>query len=184
MQTNGSGLLADKSSMVSFKIASFSIESETYPSTEYTKWEGGEQNIGCIGSTCTETDGIVAVTNYVASSDSVSVNWNAIDKENTLPYICQSKCPYGYTWFKGIQRCLKIVHKENEVNLGDALFQCSKNNGRLVSFKSCQEMTDYMDEIYLELSRDNEEYFVGNFIFKDPEFSSYRNWMETEMTNS
>ena len=45
-------------------------------------------------------------------------------------------------------------------------------------------MTDYMDEIYLELSRDNEEYFVGNFIFKDSDYSSYRNWMETEMTNS
>ena len=70
--------------------------------TEYLKWEGGEENIGCIASKCTDEDGIIAVTFYEPTSDVVSINWNAINKENSLPYICQSKCPVGYTWFKGI----------------------------------------------------------------------------------
>ena len=69
--------------------------------TEYLKWEGGEENIGCIASKCTYEDGIIAVTFYEPTSDVVSINWNAINKENSLPYICQSKCPIGYTWFKG-----------------------------------------------------------------------------------
>ena len=70
--------------------------------TEYLKWEGGEENIGCIASKCTDEDGIIAVTFYEPTSDVVNINWNAINKENSLPYICQSKCPVGYTWFKGI----------------------------------------------------------------------------------
>ena len=82
--------------------------------TEYLKWEGGEENIGCIASKCTDEDGIIAVTFYEPTSDVVSINWNAINKENSLPYICQSKCPVGYTWFKGIRRIFssnQIVHK-------------------------------------------------------------------------
>ena len=33
--------------------------------TEYLKWEGGEENIGCIASKCTPEDGIIGNNNIM-----------------------------------------------------------------------------------------------------------------------
>ena len=78
-------------------------------------------------------------------------------------------------FFLGSQKCLKVVHSKTEaVELGQAMLECSKDAGRLVSFSHCDNITDFMDALYEEFKIDNQDYFIGNFIYKDLERTSYR----------
>ena len=63
---------------------------------DYTNWEGGIDNppLGCKSSGCGIYDGIVA-------RPDAKMTWNAHDKASVLPFICLSKCRYGYKWYDG-----------------------------------------------------------------------------------
>ena len=61
---------------------------------EYTNWESGIQNIGCLNSGCTDNNGLVV------RPDS-DFAWNAYDKDSELPYICVSKCPVNFKLYPG-----------------------------------------------------------------------------------
>ena len=72
-------------------------------------------------------------------------------------------------------KCLKVVHSKTEaVELGQAMLECSKDAGRLVSFSHCDNITHFMDALYEEFKIDNQDYFIGNFIYKNTERTSYR----------
>ena len=61
---------------------------------DFTNWESGLENIGCLGSGCTEYDGITVVSKS-------NFAWNAVDKSQELPYICMSQCPVHFIWYPG-----------------------------------------------------------------------------------
>ena len=63
---------------------------------DYTNWEGGIDNppIGCKTSGCGIYDGIVG-------RPDAKMTWNAHDKSSALPFICLSKCRFGYKWYDG-----------------------------------------------------------------------------------
>ena len=46
-------------------------------------------------------------------------HWEAGFKEVYLPYICKSKCPRGYKWYRKSDKCLNIVDgsKDSEPKL-------------------------------------------------------------------
>ena len=66
-----------------------------YHIPDYTNWESGIENIGCLGTGCEAWDGITLVSKS-------NFAWNANDKSKELPYICMSKCPVNFIWYKGI----------------------------------------------------------------------------------
>ena len=69
--------------------------------TDYTKWQGGIEDIGCsVSSGCSENDKLI-VAPFLDSAGVINVDWNAKDKDFSLPYICQSKCPRYYIWVSG-----------------------------------------------------------------------------------
>ena len=61
---------------------------------EYTNWEGGIENIGCVSTKCSEYSGL-------AINPKSGFTWNAFDKGTALPYICVSKCPVNFKWYPG-----------------------------------------------------------------------------------
>ena len=64
------------------------------------------------------------------------------------------------------------------------MLECSKDAGRLVSFSHCDNITDFMDDLYEEFKIDNQNYFIGNFIYKDLERTSYRNWIQSNILDT
>ena len=148
----------------------------------------------------------MTVVSYLdTNQDKLFLNWNAYDRDNDLPYICQSKCPKGYFWFSsnflvcfvllnfsilinfsyliGIQKCLGIVHSST-ATLGDALFQCSARKARLVALESCNEIKLLLDETFDTFALTNQSYFIGTFGFEDPNDAIYRNWRNDAVYNS
>ena len=61
---------------------------------EYTNWEGGIENIGCVSTKCSEYSGL-------AINPKSGFTWNAFNKDTALPYICVSKCPVNFKWYPG-----------------------------------------------------------------------------------
>ena len=67
-----------------------------YYQKAYTNWESQQADIGCYASGCSGLDGVI----IRPDSDFA---WNAmVDKSLELPYICLSKCPKGFRWYRGM----------------------------------------------------------------------------------
>ena len=65
---------------------------------------------------------------------------------------------------------------EKRATLGDAMMMCSKENARLVSPNTCDEMEDLLSEIVETFMLPDQSYFIGVFGHVLPEGSHYRNW--------
>ena len=61
---------------------------------EYTNWEGGVENIGCLSTGCSEYSGL-------AIRPKSGFTWTSFDKGSEFPYICVSQCPVHFKWYPG-----------------------------------------------------------------------------------
>ena len=154
--------------------------------SEFKRWEGGEENIGCIGASCTNDYALSVTSFYDTNQDKMFLSWNAHEKENALPYICQSKCPRGFQWFSSIDKCLRVVHstQTQKHTLGEALFQCSNYNGRLIAPQTCDDITNLMDEVVETFAIPDQIYFTGSFTYRNSKHAVYRNWNSDEAFDS
>ena len=83
-------------------------------------------------------------------------------------------------------KCLKVVHETDSTKktIGDAMMQCSAENGRLAAFSTCDSIKATMEQIHAEYVMDAQNYFIGNFFFKEPEGIFYKNWEENTIIDS
>ena len=155
---------------------------QTFP--EYNNWEGDIVDIGCSGTGCNSDMALTASSNYNPEEVKAYPTWIAGDKGFAKPYICQSKCYKGYHWFPQSQRCLKVVHTNQKITLGDAMMKCSKDDARLMPIKRCEDISSLMLEIHEQFSLNEEQYFIGLFGFNRLGNSVYRNWREDDVFDS
>ena len=86
--------------------------------------------------------------------------WSAGDKEQSHPYICQSDCSPGYIWQKNIRRCVKIVRDQKSSHSG-AMVACQKEEARLLSINSCQELENFVKDLKTYWNGNEEKYWIG-----------------------
>ena len=137
---------------------------------DFTNWEGGNENIGCPGGVCTGVErlGLRPLNGF---------QWNAIDKEVELPYLCISNCKPGYKWYPGIlkqkyenvvlikflvtdtKKCLKVVHES--VIYGEAAVRCAADHGKLAALRDCNQLEALSKELYQRYRTPGEEFMIG-----------------------
>lgn len=80
-------------------------------------------------------------------------------------------------------KCLKI--EDTQATIGDAMLQCSVENGRLIPLASCEHTKAILEELYVLTKKTNRTYYIGDFAFATSnQESSYRNWEENHVINS
>lgn len=153
---------------------------------EFTRWEGGVANIGCIGSSCSNEYALTAAGIFDESQGKLIIYWNAMNKDNKMPYICQSKCPRYYQWFPSIKKCVGTFHSTDAktYTLGEATLQCSLQNGRLLSSNNCNDTINLINEVNQTFAMPGQTYFVGTFSFHKANGAIYRNWNDLTVYNS
>ena len=62
--------------------------------SDYTNWEGGVKDIGCLSTGCSEYF-------RLAIRPKSAFTWTAYDKGTVFPYICVSKCPVNFKIYPG-----------------------------------------------------------------------------------
>lgn len=97
-------------------------------------------------------------------------SWTAEVKENPHPYICANGCPTGYLWRKEARMCVKEYR--TPATFTEAEVTCSKDNGRLASFKTCSEFVGLADHIQKKYPSDTNKYWLGAYILGFERFGS------------
>ena len=120
----------------------------------YSDWLDKKENEGCVLNKCTDNYRLMLDVNKKYA-------WQAADMNIEKPYICESKCQSGFLWFRGAEKCLKVVGKKAQSTISDALYQCSKMNSRLVSFETCRESDNLPDDLKRMLTQTSDEYWTG-----------------------
>ena len=122
--------------------------------TKFTKWDKDTEGAGCFPD-CYDFHGL-------ALDMRAGYRWRAEQKEREYPYICVSDCPVGYLWQRGARRCVKIVDKlEEKKKQSEASVQCAKDNGRLLSINSCEELEELGKELWFRSRNPDETFWVG-----------------------
>ncbi len=128
-----------------------------------------------------------------------------VNKTLSKRYICVSDTPRWFTWFPGgkcslktqelcfneillfvvTKKSLRVVHPdEKTLTIGEASMNCSADSARLVTLKSCEQLTTMMDEIYEHYLKPRQKYFLGILPFGSPASFSPRNWDQHSVIDS
>ena len=122
----------------------------------YTNWKDKKENSGCLSLICTN--------NYALTLNTKRhYTWEAVDKSNVKPYICESKCKDGFTWFEGLKRCIFISDLSTPVSFTTAIYQCSVKDGHLLQFKKCEEIDEVSLDLWKLTGKDYIEFWVGYY---------------------
>ena len=141
-------------------------------SFSYTNWKDAEENAGCLSSICTD--------NYALTLNTKSqYTWEASDKSNIKPYICESKCKGGFVWLESLLKCVYISDVEEPTSLITAMYQCALRNARLLQFQQCEEITKASFDIWKTIQQDDVEFWIG---YHGGDFDFYESSRLSEIT--
>lgn len=105
-----------------------------------------------------------------------SYEWRAEKANLELPYVCMSKCKFGYRWFPKVGRCLRVeaagVGSTASRTLPRAMLQCGAAGGHLAPLASCAELDALVDDMREFTMPAETVYLVGNFHGLREEWSS------------
>ena len=128
--------------------------------TEYTNWQLSSPGYGCSGIGCSGSE---RLTLQVSKGH----DWKAVERTEEHPYICTSKCKYGYRWFARVKRCLRVeatgVGSTSSAGLPRAMLTCGLDGGQLAPLKSCDELPLLAEDMREFGHPENQVYLVGNF---------------------
>ena len=80
-----------------------------------------------------------------------------------------------------------MVHSEDTektVTIGDAMLQCSVENGRLLPISTCDEIPTLLTALYHQFGKIDQKYFMGLFPYNNGEGVTYRNWENKKIVDS